>query len=488
MVGRRFRVVLAAAAVGGALVCVAGAASAPRASSAAPSDANPIASVPATIEGKTNGATVSKSEPLPSCGSARGIVWYTVKAPRRGALVASLQAGGDLDGAVVVVRVARSQRHEIVCASTDSHGKAVAAWQAYQDGSYLIGVVRSSQSKNGPFRLTLLSAERPETPPGQALPSGGVQSNVNPVLDNADAWSLRMERGTTYRVNLTTPGHCLELEIYRPGAYSFGLAEPVRSSSCGGYVVFTPGLDGGGLYSLVVRAAGTTPVEYPYHLESAAYELDDGAPGIELASGEWATGALDGHGVDLVDLYHFTVQRPNQLTKIDLEQKPNVGFDLVVLHEDGVRVACACDTQGRQVLRESLAPGRYFVAVRSRHKATGAYRLRVVTRDVTTTTISVHGAKFYEAPAGTSVPLSVYVTSASHGGRVQIEIDRLDPLFGWQFASVLTGNVNAGGRFVANWTPPWVGYWRARARFVGTEFSNFSESDYVRVHVVKPLE
>ena len=111
-----------------------------------------------------------------------------------------------------------------------------------------------------------------------------------------------------------------------------------------------------------------------------------------------------------------------------------------------------------------------------------------MTRDVTTTTISVHGAKFYEAPAGTSVPLSVYVTSASHGGRVQIEIDRLDPLFGWQFASVLTGNVNAGGTFVANWTPPWVGYWRARARFVGTEFSNFSESDYVRVHVVKPLE
>ncbi len=488
MVGYRLRVVLAAAAVGAALLCLTGAASAPRASSATLPAASPIPSVPATIEGKTNGATVLKGEPLPSCATARGVVWYSVKAPRRGAMAATLQVGGKLDGAIVVVHVVRSQQHEIACAETAEKGRAVVAWQAYADGSYLIGVARLSQSTNGPFQLTLLAGERPPAPPGEALPSGGVQSNVNPVLDTSDAWSVRMERGTTYRINLTTAGHCLELGIYRPGTYSFRLAKPVRSSSCGGYVVFTPGLDGGGLYSLVVGAAGTTPVEYPYHLQSAAYELDDGAPGIELASGEWATGTLDGHGIDIVDLYHFTVPRPNQQTKIALEQKPDLGFDLVVLHEDGGRVACACDTQGRQVLRQHLAPGRYFVAVRSRHKAAGAYRLQVVTRDVTTTSISVNGAQFYEAPAGTSVPLSVHVTSASHGGRVEIEIDRLDPLFGWQFASVLTGNVDAGGTFVANWTPPWVGYWRARARFVGTEFSNFSESDYVRVHGVKPLE
>ena len=310
---------------------------------------------------------------------------------------------------------------------------------------------------------------------------------MNPVLDNADAWSVQMARGTSYRINLATPSHCLDLDIYRPGTYAFRLAEPVRSSACGGYVVFTPGLDGGGLYSLVVRAEGATPAEYPYHLQSAAYELDDWAPGIELTSGEWAYGALDGRGVDLVDLYHFTVPRPHQLTRIDLEQKPSVGFDLVVLHEDGGRVACACDTQGRQVLRQSLAPGRYFVAVRSRHKAGGGYRLQVVTRDVTTTSISVNGQQFDEAPAAASVPLSVYVTSASHGGPHPGRDRRLDPLFGWQFSSVLKGNVNSGGTFVANWTPPWVGYWRARATH-RTEFSNFSESDYVRVHVVKPLE
>jgi len=488
MAGRRLRVVFAAAVAGAAILCVTGAASAPREATATFSGATQIPSVPATVEGKTNGATVSKSEPAASCTTARGIVWYEVRAPRRGAMAATLQAGGKLGGGIEVVRVARSQQHEIVCAVTDDHGRAVAAWQAYVDGSYLIGIVRGTESQNGPFRLTVVAAEPPPAPPGEALPTGGVETTVNPVLDSADAWSVPMARGTTYRINLTTPAHCVALEIYRPGTYSFNLTKPVRSSACGGYVVFTPGLDGGGLYSLVVRASGTTSADYPYHLQSAAYELDDGAPGVELANGQWAKGSLDGRGIDLVDLYHFTVPRTNQLTKIDLEQKPDVGFDLMVLHEDGGRVACACDTRGRQVLRQTLAPGRYFVAVRSRHKAAGDYRLQIVTRDVTTTGISVNGAPFYEAASGTSVPLSVHVTSASHGGRVQIEIDRLDPLFGWQFASTATGNVDAGGAFVMSWTPPWVGYWRARARFIGTEFSNFSESGYVRVHVVKPLE
>ena len=149
---------------------------------------------------------------------------------------------------------------------------------------------------------------------------------------------------------------------------------------------------------------------------------------------------------------------------------------------------CACDAQGRQVLREHLAPGRYFVAVRSRHKSSGTYRLQVVTRDVTTTSISVNGAQFSEAPAAASVPLTVYVTSASHGGRVQIEIDRLDPLFGWQFASVVNGNVNAGG------TSSRTGRRRGSASgglargTSGRSSATSATADYVRMHVVEPLE
>ena len=98
---------------------------------------------------------------------------------------------------------------------------------------------------------------------------------------------------------------------------------------------------------------------------------------------------------------------------------------------------------------------------------------------MTTTSISVGGTRSAEATPGRSVPLRVDVTSASHGGVVQIEIDRLEPLIGWQFSEVQKGNVSSGGMFTLNWTPPSVGNWRARARFLGTPYSSFSESGYV---------
>ena len=469
-----------------ALGLAAGAASAPP--NDALGDAERIQSVPATIEGTTKGARLSKDEPVPSCTAVKGIVWYAVKATHRGPMVARVKADGDLDAAMVVHRVVRSQRFETACALTDRHGRAHVSWYAYADGSYLIGVARRATSVAGDFQLTVVTAEPPPHPPGQALPTEGVRSTVDPILDTSDAWSVNMERGTTYGINLTTPSGCLSLAIYRPHVNSFARAKPVQTYSCGGYTAFTPGIDGGGTYSLVVRAKGTTPVKRAYRLQSAPFGVDDGAPGIKLENGQSIAGNIFGRGTDVVDLYRIAVPRDNELTTIDLQEKPNVGLDLVVLTETGKQVACACSGRGHQVLREHLTPGRYFVAVRSREKSGGDYRLQVRIRDVTTTSISVGGEQSVEAAPGTSVPLTVEVTSASHGGIVQIEIDRSDPLIGWQFSEVRTGNVDSSGTLRVNWTPSWVGYWRARARFLGTPYSSFSGSGYVQVHVTEPLE
>lgn len=478
--------VLAAGSAVVALLAASGAVSAP------PNDgvdqAQQITSVPAAIEGTTDDAKVSKGEPVPSCTGVEGVVWYTVEAPHRGALVARVKAGGELDGAIAVYRVVRSHRTELACARTNRTGRAVVAWYGYVQGSYLIAVARRAGSPAGPFRLTLEGAERPPRAPGEALPADGVRSTIDPILDSADAWSVQMERGTTYRINLTTPSGCLSLAIYRPQTFSFALAHSVKSYPCGGYAAFTPGPDGGGLYSLVVRAEGIASVKRSYRLQSAPNGLDDGAPGVKLENGQSVAGTLFGRGIDAVDLYYILVPRPNELTTIDLVQKPNVGFDLVVLSETGGRVACACGQRGRQVLRETLPPGRYFVAVRSRDKSGGKYRLHVLVRDITTTSISVDGSRFVEVEPATAVPFTVNVTSASHGGRVQIQLDSHDPLFGWQFSTIVNGSVDATGAFTTDWTPPWVGHWRARARFVGTPFSSFSDSGYVRVHVAEPLE
>ena len=215
---------------------------------------------------------------------------------------------------------------------------------------------------------------------------------------------------------------------------------------------------------------------------------DDFAPGLKLENGQFTTGTISGRALDAVDLYRFSVPRDNELTTLDLRQRPSVGFDLLLLTETGGKVACACNAKGRQVLRERIARGRYYVAVRSREKSSGKYGLQLFVRDVTATSISVNGAQFTEVSPGLAVPLDVRVASASHGGTVVIAIDRHDPLSGWQFSTTLHGSVDASGNYVANWTPATVGHWRARARFVGTPFSSFSKSGYVRVHVAEPLE
>lgn len=477
---------LGAATVVVALSAVSGAASAPP--NDAVGDAEQMTALPSTVEGTTEGAKLSKGEPVPSCARIRGIVWYAVQAPHRGALVARVAADDTLDAAVVVRRVVRTEQREITCTRTDRRGRAVAAWYGYPDGSYLIGVARREESAAGGFELTVVAAERPPRPPGETLPSGGVRSTIDPLLDTADAWSTNMQRGTSYRINLTTPAGCLSLSIYEPQTFSFALAEPVRSDSCAGYLVFTPGIDGGGVYSLVVRAEGGAPGKRSYRLQAAPFGPDDGAPGVKLENGQVVVGTIFGRGIDPIDLYRFAVPRKNELTKADLQVKPNVGFDLLLLSENGGRVACACDGKGPQVLREHLAPGHYYLAIRSRNRSGGKYRLQVLSTDITTTSISVDGSRLVEVSTGTSVRFTVEVTSASHGGPIEIAIDRRDPLYGWQFSAVFTGDLGKSSTLTTTWNPPWPGYWRARARFVGTPYSSFSESGYVQVHVAEPLE
>jgi hypothetical protein len=475
----------AAACVGVALLTASGAVSAPQ--NDAVKEAQPITSLPAVVDGTLDGAKTSSDEPVPSCTAVDGVVWYSVKAPHRGPMVARVKAGGELDAAITVLRVMRSHRRELTCRRTDRHGRGAVAWYAYAEGSYLIGVASRAESPEGPFQLTVAAAERAPRVPGEPLPAEGVRTTIDPILDSADAWTLDMQRGVTYRTNLTTPSGCLSLAIYRPGTVSFARERPAKVYRCGGYNVFTPGPDGGGVYSLVVRAKGTEPLTHSYRLQAAAAGPDDGAPGVRLENGQTVAASLFGRGIDAVDLYRMIVPRPNELTTIDLVQRPNVGFELHVLDEMGGAVA-GTTGRGAQLLRKFLPPGRYYVVVRSPDKAGGKYTLRLRVRDVTTTAISVDGARVAEVLPATPVRLAVEVTSASHGGPVQIQLDCLDPLYGWHFSTMLHGRVDAAGTFSTDWTPPFVGHWRARARFVGTPFSSFSASDYVEVHAAEPLE
>lgn len=455
-----------------------------------PTSAKPFGTVPGTVTDVADTGSLEEGAPVPGCASLEGIDWYTLSAPHRGPMLAQLVAGDKLDAILAVYRITNSDRSTVRCEPANRAGRSQVVWYAYAKGSYLIGVGRVAGSASDTYRLTVEAAELPPMPPGDPLVAGAVTSTVDPILDSADAWVVSMERGTTYRLNLTTPWRngCIGYEIYRPGVWSFATATVVFEQECGGYALFTPGMDGGGEYSVVVKARGGGPVEHDYTLEVATTLEDDTAPGVKLENGEYVSGSLDGGGIDALDLYRFGVPRENQLTTIELTQKPNVGFDLLVLNETGKEMASLLSGRGRQALRLHVGSGRYYTAIRARGAGGGDYGLQVRVRDVTTTAIDVAGAKFVEVSAAQSAPLNVHVTAASHGGHVIVEIDHYDPLVGWHFASSLTGEVDTNGDYVAQWTPASVGHWRARARFVANPYSSFSQSGYVRIHVIEPLE
>ncbi len=454
-----------------------------------PSNAEPLTSVPAHVVAITNGRNRADA-PAFSCTAVSGARWYTVTAPRRGPMVAKLLARGELDGAIVVYRVVRSQRMPVACAATNRHGRARLAWYAHTDGSYLIGVARRVSSAAGQYELSVLAADRPDTAPGTALPAEGVAGTVNAILDRADAYAVTMHSGTTYRLNLTKPSRfgCIGYRVFRPGIPSFLHAKAVFARECGGYAEFTPGADGGGLYSVLVSTDGTDALDHAYRLQVAAAEPDDTAPGIKLENGEFVSGTLLGRGVDDLDMYRFAVSRANEQTTVELHQKANVGFDVLILREGGNRVATIPGSHGLQVLRLQLPAGWYYAVVRSHAGNGGQYVLQVRVRDVTSTHITAGGASNVQAPPTTALPLTVHVDSASHGGRVLLEIDHFDPLFGWHFAQLVPGQLDAAGSFTSQWMPSSVGQFRARARFVANPYSSFSESGYVHMHVVDPLE
>ena len=449
--------------------------------------AQAVGTVPAQVVGTTKGARQSEGEPAPWCASVKGVVWYSVQAPRHGGMVAQLKADGQLDAAVAVYRVIRSQRSQVRCAQTNASGHAVVSWYGFTTGSYMIGVAQRAGSSAGSFRLNVVAADPAPAPPGPALPDAGASGTVDPILDAADAWSFQMTRGTTYRINLTSPSGLVGFEIYLPDTYSFRQQKPVRVVPNGGYLVFTPGVAGGGLYSIVVRTQGYRPVSRPYRLQAQVAGTDDIAPGVKLANGQTVNGSIQGGGIDVLDLYRFSVPRPNALTTITLQQKPTVGLDLLVLTETGSRVAGAVGHQGKQVLLQHLRVGHYFVVVRSHDESSGSYQLQVLVRDITTTSVSPGGSRFFLSAPGTSIPITVRVTAANVGGRVAVLIDKHDPLASWQFSATVPGRVDSSGTVTLAWTPPAVGHWRMRARFLGTPFSSFSQSGYAYVYVAEPL-
>jgi hypothetical protein len=437
---------------------------------------------PASVAGTTVGATIETAvaaEPAGGCGATGPSVWYKLDADADQRLIASLDADGDLDAFLDVFQRQRSQVSPRTCDATDKAGDASVTFSVKKGESYLIRVAALPNSAAGTFHLDLAAAQPAPTPPGAALPGRGVTRSLDRVGHLSDAFSARLSAGTPYRINLASLDEdgCVTLEVYGPGTSSFEDGEPIRTLRCGGYVLYTPGPGDSGRYSFVARASSGIRGPQRYHLQVARAGADDAAPGIFLHNFARVRGALRGSGVDVVDLYRFDVTTRSTLFA---SLATSASLDLVLLRDDGRRLACACDGEGNAELHRGLRPGRYFLAVRSEGGSGGRYTLRRASRTITTSKIQVNGKRVAQVSPGTSVHVAV-VTKPAVGGPVTITVERFDPLSGWRFFK----RYHSGGS--VTFTPPAVGKYRFSGSFDGTRGAAPSDTGFARLTVAGPL-
>jgi hypothetical protein len=445
--------------------------------------------LPARVSNATEGAARPSSDVQISCANATDVVWYRFSVARRGPVLVDVRAGGALDAVVGVFRERRSGVRDMGCRRTDPKGgAALALWGKPQD-TLVVGVGRRSGSAAGTFELSVDQAEPLARPNGPLVPASGVSSSLDGLLDRDDAWSVALTAGQPFRINLlaTTRNHCVRAALYPPETVAFEQErELAHVFGCDGrrnYLVFTPGPDGGGRYALRITPSPDVAGRQRYRLLAAAAGTDDAAPGIELQSGADVRGALFGRGVDVVDLYSFSVTK-RSIFRAELLTRAGVRFDVKLIGRGGSVIGTPSSERPGTFQRfRELDPGLYYLAIRSRERSGGRYQLKLSVREFTTTQMTIDGGTVAESPPGTPHQLTAVVSPAGFAGTVRFQLDRFDPLSGWQFVGFVDAGVDSAGAAAASWTPPSTGSWRIRARFSGTTAASVSQSRPVQLFV-----
>ena len=441
--------------------------------------------LPASATGTTVGATVAPTDPSSSCATEGGSVWYqlAVGAQVPPKIAVQVDANGELDAAVDVFIKQRSQNVPVTCQRTDKHGEAVFAFTPQKRTTYLIRVAQLSNSDSGTFGLRVFQPPPAATPPGAPLGAQGSSGSLARVVDVSSAYSVHLTAGVSYQVNLVSRVKgCMRLAIFAPGAKSFDSTSPVGGLRCQGYRLYTPRLSG--LYSLLVQADAFAPGAQRYHLQLAAATAAQTAPGLPLGNYRRVGGYLSGSHVGVVRLYRFDVTSHSDL-QLNLSTGSQRPFTLELLSQGGRQLDCSCDSEGDQTLTYTTRPGRYYALVQARDFSSGGFTLIRRSRTITHTTVQIDGARYVQEPPGTSASIQVRVRPGV-SGPATVEIDRFDPVAGWQFYKDERVSV-ADGRGSVSFVPPSTGQWLAHADFLGSRGASPSESGYSRLLSAGPL-
>jgi hypothetical protein len=438
-------------------------------------NAQAIHSLPASIEGTAVGATTVASEPQSGCAEGTvASVWYSLHTPVVQRVAVELAAGGKLDGTIDVYKAVRSQLQPIACQQTEEEGKASLSFKAQKNTVYDIRVAALPNSQLAGFTLNVFQPTPAVAPPGPRLPAGGVSGQVDRIQNINAAYSLSLHAGVSYLINLAneTKGGCVNGALFAPGTSSFEGASARFRVNCGGYRLFTPGPGKGGLYSFEVTPDPERKGEQRFHLQAAQANGTQTAPGLELGNYGRADGRLEGAGIQVLRLYRLSVTSHSNLT-LRLSAPPSAEFSLQLRDQNGGVIGCSCSGSGSQKLQQQLRKGRYYAVVSVRNHTSGNFTLTRESRTITHTSIAfgtVHGRP------GEAVPLKVRVTPGA-SGPVKVQLQRFDPVFGWQFYREIEAQVSEGTA-VIQFTPPAVGNWRANASYAGSRVASPSAVGY----------
>jgi hypothetical protein len=446
--------------------------------------AQPLGALAAAATGTTVGATVEPTESPSGCAQTAGSVWYSVSfgSSPPGEVGVKVQANGDLDAAVDVFQRQRSQDIPVSCARTDQDGVAGFTFQPTSSATYLIRVAQRANSTSGTFSLKVFAVPPPPSPPGLALPARGGHGVLDSTFDTQDAYSLQLQAGTTYKVNLVkqNPG-CTRLGIFSPGTSSFGGAA-AAGLGCGGYRLFTPTVSG--RWSFLVSAAPGIAGSQPYWLHIAPATSLEMAPGIFLPNFAHYTATLHGNLDTDVRVFRFDVTTFSDLT-LFLQTASNESFDLKLLNDQGRYLQCDCGSEGEETIRREMRPGRYFVVVQAENFESGPFTLSRQSRTITHVRISFDGFGYEQIRPGASTRVTATVSPAVDGP-VTFELEYFDPVERWQFRGYYHAEA-VNGMAVLPFTPPRVGRWRATVVYGGTHSAAPATSGWANLLVAGPL-
>jgi hypothetical protein len=434
--------------------------------------AQAIHTLPASINGTTVGATTEAGERESTCGVPTGAsVWYSLRLTSAQRVGLDLAAGGELDATIDVYHAVRSQLVSVGCQQTEGHGKASFTFKAAKNGLYEIKVAALQNSQLAPFSLEVFLPTPAVQPPGPPLPSDGINGQVDRIQNINAAYSLTLHSGISYMISLAneTEHGCVSGALFGPGTSSFGGEEEEGGSSggllhlqCGGYRLFTPGPGEGGRYSFNITPLLSHRGIQRFHLQIAPAGPDETAPGLTLGNYARASGYLSGRSVQVLRLYRMEVTSHSNLT-LKLSARQSAEFKLQLRNQNGNVIECDCEGSGSQTLAHQLQPGTYYAVVAVRNSSSGSFTLERESRTITATSISFSSTK---AAPGQGLDIDVKVAPAG-SGPVSVEIERFDPVFGWQFYREEHAFVSSGLASIP-FTPPAVGSWRAKATYEGS--------------------